>query len=65
MERAIGNRPLTNMMSVQSIAQGVQHPAGTTVAPLWLVVRIMLKEERFLYSELLYKGRSPRGKSIT
>jgi len=41
---------------VQSIVQGAQHPAGTTVAPLWLVVRIMLMEERF--SALLYKRRS-------
>ncbi|MBP5558866.1 MAG: hypothetical protein J6X71_03780 [Bacteroidales bacterium] len=44
------------MISVQPIAQGAQHPAGTTVAPLWLVVRIMLMEERF--SALLYKRRS-------
>lgn len=52
MGRTIGNRPLTNMMSVQSIAQGVQHPAGATVAPLWLVVRIMLKEERFFHASV-------------
>ena len=35
------------MISVHSIAQRVQHPAGTTVVPLWLIVRIMLMEERF------------------